>query len=107
MLWKTKDCRNVDIDSMSTEHIQNAMAMLERTTMLPASSGYIAKKEVRATGTSSGAIVMTMKLMPTQEVVDQYKEMRRVLAQRVLDEHHRSEIQIANSNKVVNPFEYL
>lgn len=107
MLWKTKDGRNVDISSMSTEHIRNAMTMLERTTMLPASSGYRAPKEVRVTGTSNKTIAMTMKLMPTQEVVLQYIEMRHVLAQRALDEHHRSEIQIANQKVAVNPFEYI
>ena len=103
MLWKTKDGRNIEIQDMSTKHIQNAMAMLERSVMLPASSGYKAPKE--PTGTSGGPMVM--KLMPTKQIVDQYKQMRHVLAQRVLDEHHRSEVQIANQKVIVNPFEYV
>lgn len=94
---ETKDGRNIEISTMTTQHLENAMHHLENRFMIP---GVKSSKEFPE--------VPTLRLIPSQNIVDEYHEMKRVLSERILDKFHDETLLVANQKRLgVNPFEYI
>jgi hypothetical protein len=83
---------------MTTEHLTNTIKYLEDKFAIPRRHS---NKPKPAPGEP-----ITMKLLPSPELVSQYKEMERVLAERIMDEF-REKVETEKKKTFINPFEFI
>jgi len=96
MLWKTKDGRSIEISTMTTQHLENAIRHLEDRFMLPGAKS------------QEPSELPLLRLIPSHVIIDQYREMIRILRERVLDKFHDETLLVANQKRLgVNPFEFI
>jgi len=83
MNWTTKSGKVLEIDQMSSEHIQNTLHFLEK---------------------KYGEEFLSSLAMGNGELNQQIQYMKKVLAQRILDQYQR---EVLSEVSPVNPFEYI
>lgn len=89
MIWTTKDGKKIEISSMTTNHLENAIKHLETRFLMP---GF--KRDD------------TLKLVPNSRIVLEYEEMKKVLSERKLDENHEKIID-RYKKSTINILEFL
>jgi hypothetical protein len=98
MIWTTKDGSKVEISQMTTTHLKNAIKYLEDKYFL----GFSRDEDLIIPNDK----IVTIKLIPSESIVSQYEEMKKVLCNRKLDEKNKKIIEDYKKS-TINILEFL